>query len=207
MVIKLCIFDMGGVVAHNAAISKAIASRLEISEDDFFRGAGSDPSVSHTSPYHLGDIGAIMRGALDSERFWNNFTRRTGIPVSGDPWYDLFDPRPDEGTRAIISALKSRGSRVVCGTNTMEAHYRKHQERGDYSPFDAVYASHLMGIIKPEFAFWHFILEKEKALPEDAVFVDDLEENIQAAEKLGLRAHLFTSAEGLNAAFRKRQLI
>ena len=36
MVIKLCIFDMGGVVAHNAAISKAIASRLEISEDDFF---------------------------------------------------------------------------------------------------------------------------------------------------------------------------
>jgi putative hydrolase of the HAD superfamily len=201
LAIKLYIFDMGGVVAHNAAIVESIASGLGISEEVFFRGAGSDPAVSRTSPYHLGDIGAIMRGELDSERFWNNFTKRTGIPVSGDPWYDFFNPVPDEKTAALISGLKNQGRRVVCGTNTLEAHYRKHQERGDYSPFDKVYASHLMGVIKPDPAFWRFILEKENALPGETFFIDDLEENIRAAEKLGLKTHLFTTAEKLAAAF------
>ncbi|GHV94271.1 hypothetical protein AGMMS50293_05910 [Spirochaetia bacterium] len=197
--IKLFIFDMGGVVVHNVAIVSLIASHLKISDADFFRGAGSDPEASHTSPYHLGDVGAIMRGEIDSPRFWNNFTQRTGIGVSGDPWYDFFDPVTDEGTVEIIRRLREKGHRVVCGTNTLEAHYRKHQERGDYSIFDAVYASHLMRIIKPDAAFWRFILEKENALPEAAFFTDDLEENIRAAKKLGLIAHLFMSSEGMAA--------
>ena len=196
---KLYIFDMGGVVVHNAGLVHIIASRLGISEDDFFRGAASEPNA-HTSSYNLGDTGAYMRGAIDGTRFWNNFTRRTGITIPGDPWYDYFDPVIDEGTAAIISRLKGEGFRVVCGTNTLEAHYRKHRERGDYSVFDAVYASHLMGIIKPDPAFWRCILEKENLQPEDAFFIDDLEENVRAAEKLGLGTHLFTSPEKLAKA-------
>ena len=177
-----------------------IAAHLGISEDDFFLGAGSDPKASHTSPYHLGDVGAIMRGEIDSERFWSNFTRRTGIGISSDPWYDFFNPVLDEGTVAIISRLKTGGSRVVCGTNTLEAHYRRHRGRGDYSVFDAVYASHLMELIKPDPAFWTYILEKEKVEPGETFFVDDLEENIRAAGKLGLKTHLFKGAEGIEKA-------
>jgi putative hydrolase of the HAD superfamily len=202
MTIKLCIFDMGGVMVHNAAITRTMAARLGISEGAFFRGAGSDPSAVHTSPYNLGDIRALMRGEIDAAQFWNNFTRRTGIGVSGDPWYDCFEPVIDGGTAAIIAGLKSAGSRVVCGTNTLEAHYRKHVEQGDYAVFDEVYASHLMGIIKPDPAFWRYILEKENARPGESFFIDDLAENISAAEKIGLKTHQFISAEQLAAALR-----
>jgi putative hydrolase of the HAD superfamily len=195
--IKLFIFDMGGVVIHNATLVDIIASRLGISGDDFFLGAGSRPGAFSTSPYHQGDVGAIMQGKMDSPLFWERFTGRTGIAVSGDPWYDFFDPAPDEGTQALIARLRAEGHRVVCGTNTMEPHYRKHQERKDYSVFDAVYASHLMGIIKPDAAFWRFIMEKEKAQPDETFFTDDFEENIRAAEQLGIISHLFTSAENL----------
>jgi len=197
---KLFIFDMGGVVACNVAITGAIAAHLGISEEDFFRGAASDFNAAHTSPYHLGDIGAIMRGEIDSERFWINFTRRTGIAVSSDPWYDFFNPVLDKGTVTIIARLKAGGCRVVCGTNTLEAHYRRHKERGDYSVFDTVYASHLMGIIKPDTAFWRHILEKEKANPSEAFFIDDLEENVKVAKNIGLRTHHFSGAVGLAAA-------
>ena len=191
---------MGGVVAGNVAIVSMIAAHLGISEDDFFLGAASDPKLTSTSPYHQGDVAAIMRGEIDSERFWSGFTGRTGIVVSGDPWYDFFNPEPDKGTVSVIARLRAAGRRVVCGTNTLAPHYRRHGERGDYSVFDAVYASHLMGIIKPDPAFWRLILEKEKVRPEEAFFADDLEENIKAAEKLGLCAHHFTGAEGLVAA-------
>ncbi|MDR2258328.1 MAG: HAD family phosphatase [Treponema sp.] len=196
---KLFIFDMGGVAAHNAAVIPAMAEKLGISEDDFFRGAGSDPGAAFTSPYHLGDIGALMRGEINSRRFWDNFRERTGRAVRGDPWYDCFDPRPNRETAGVITGLRNAGLRVVCGTNTLEAHYRKHRERGDYGIFDAVYASHRMGIIKPSPEFWVYILNQEQADPGAAFFTDDLEENTEAAEKLGIAVHLFTAAEGLAA--------
>jgi putative hydrolase of the HAD superfamily len=195
--IKLFIFDMGGVVVQNTSIAGAIAAHLGISKGEFFRGASSDYKDTHTSSYNLSDIYAITQGKINSERFWSNFTQRTGLAVSGDPWYDLFDPVFDEKTAAIITRLKTNGYRVVCGTNTIEAHYRKHEERGDYSIFDAVYASHLMGIMKPDLAFWRFILSRENVLPPETFFVDDSEENINPAKNLGLTTHLFTDAEEL----------
>jgi putative hydrolase of the HAD superfamily len=199
---KLFIFDMGGVVVHNAAIIPAMAEQLGISEDDFFRGAGSDPHAGFTSPYHLGDIAAFMRGEIGSDQFWGNFRERTGLTVRGDPWYDCFDPALNKGTVAIIAGLRAAGFRVVCGTNTLEAHYRKHGERGDYGVFDAVYASHLMGIIKPDPEFWLYILKKEQVKPAAAFFTDDLAENTEAAGKLGLAVHLFTGPEGLASALK-----
>lgn len=191
-------------MVHNAAVVGLIASSLGIGEDDFFRGAGSDPGAA-TSPYHLGDVGALMRGEIDSHLFWERFTGRTGVNITGDPWYDFFDPVPDGETMALISRLKVRGHRVVCGTNTMDAHYRKHQERKDYSVFDEVYASHAMGIIKPDEAFWRFILKKEKVRPDETFFIDDLEENILAAKKLGITSRLFTSAENLTRCLESRR--
>jgi putative hydrolase of the HAD superfamily len=195
--IKLFIFFLFGVVAQNTSIAGAIATHLGLSKREFLRGASSDHEDTHASSYNLIDIYAITQGKINSERFWGNFTQRTGIAVSGDPWYDLFDPVFDKKTAAIIAQLKTNGYRVVCGTNTIEAHYRKHEERGDYSIFDAVYASHLMGIMKPDMAFWRFILTKENVPPSEALFIDDSEENINTAKKLGLTTHLFTDTEEL----------
>jgi putative hydrolase of the HAD superfamily len=194
---KLFIFDMGGVVANNAAIISVMAQSLGISEEDFFLGADSDPAVTHTSPYHLGDIAAFMRGEISSAGFWENFSERTGIAVRGDPWYDCFRPELNNETTALITGLREKGLRVVCGTNTLEPHFRRHNERKDYRFFDKVYASHLTGIIKPDPEFWRFILKEESAPPEETFFTDDLEENITAAKALGITAHLFTGAEEL----------
>ncbi|MDR2134892.1 MAG: HAD family phosphatase [Treponema sp.] len=191
---KLFIFDMGGVVANNVTIIPLMAESFGIGEADFFLGAGSDPAATHTSPYHLGDIAALMRGELSSAEFWENFSRRTGIAVRGDPWYDCFRPELNSDTAALVAGLRKKGRRVVCGTNTLEAHFRRHEERGDYRLFDRVYASHIMGIIKPDPAFWRFILKEEGAPPEETFFADDLAENVEAARKLGIGAHLFTGA-------------
>jgi putative hydrolase of the HAD superfamily len=180
-----------------------MATSLGISEDAFFRGAGSDPAVTYTSPYHLGDVASLMRGDLSSEQFWERFQRRTGCVVQGNPWYDYFHPVLNTGVLRIIADLRSAGNRVVCGTNSLDAHYRRHEERDDYNCFDRVYASNLMGIIKPSPEFWQYILREEKARPEETFFVDDLEENIAAAKKIGIMAHLFTDACGLAAALKK----
>lgn len=197
---KLFIFDMGGVVTGNVFCVPAMASSLGIDVADFFRGAGSDPDVSHTSPYNLGDVAALMKGAISPETFWTRFRDRTGLSAAGDLWGAYFNPVRDEGTYAVIAALKERGYRVVCGTNSLHAHYEIHSSRGEYGCFDAVYASHKMGVIKPDPAFWRLILRTESCAPGDAFFVDDHQENVAAAEALGLRAHRFIDSAALSGA-------
>jgi len=197
---ELFIFDMGGVVTGNVGCIPAMAASFGITADDFFHGAGSDPHATHTSPYNLGDIGALMRGHLSPADFWSNFSNRTGIAVSGDPWRTFFNPVRIEGTYKAIEALKSADYRVVCGTNSLDAHFAVHNERGEYDCFHQVYASQLMGIIKPDPGFWERILHDECCPAEEAFFVDDNQENVEAATRLGLQAHLFTTPENLMEA-------
>lgn len=193
----LFIFDMGGVVTGNVACIPAMASKVGLGVDDFFRAAGSDPQVTHTSPYNLGDVGELMKGTISPRTFWERFEARSGPRVAEDLWGAFFHPQRDEGTYGAIADLKARGYRVVCGTNSIHAHYEIHLARGDYACFDAVYASHLMGLIKPDPEFWRRILTEEGVSAGDAFFVDDLLENVRAAELLGLGTHRFTDSRTL----------
>ena len=68
---------------------------------------------------------------------------------------------------------------------------------GDYGVFDAVYASHIMGLAKPDPAFYTYILEQEDCTADRAVFVDDLAANIEAARSLGIHSLLFSDAAKL----------
>lgn len=200
---KLFIFDMGGVLTGNVACIPDMAAHLGLSADAFYRGAGSDPDAGHTSPYNLGDLAELMKGSISPEAFWARFSGRTGLRVGEDLWGTFFRPAPIPGTYAAIGALKARGRRVVCGTNTLRAHYRAHADQGHYGCFHAVYASHLMGVIKPDPAFWRRILEAEGCDPSDAFFVDDTLENVRAAESLGIRSHRFTDPAALGGALRE----
>jgi putative hydrolase of the HAD superfamily len=195
---KLCIFDMGGVVVHAAHVVPRIAKSFGISEDEFYIGADSLPAaIAKTSPYNKGDIASISRGTITTKQFWENFTTRTGINVDGDPWDTFFKSERDPETYRIIEDLKKSGFRVVCGTNTLDAHYNYHIKHNDYDCFDKVYASNYMHVIKPDPEFWLHILREEKVEPEDAFFIDDLEENVNAAAKLGIKVHHFKDALGL----------
>ena len=89
------------------------------------------------------------------------------------------------------------GARVVAGTNTITPHYNVHLQEGDYEIFDAVYASHMMGLAKPDPAFYTYILDRAGCPQEQAGFVDDVPENVEAAEKLGIHSFVFTNAEKL----------
>ena len=49
--------------------------------------------------------------------------------------------------------------------------------------------------IKPSPEIYLYLLEKYRLIPEDCIFFDDVEENVTAAEKEGMKGVLFTTAE------------
>ncbi len=219
----LFIFDMGGVVSGNVHVIPAMAERLGIGENDFFAIAGSPETADEGDRYNHGLIARVQSGEIDSREFWRAFAESARTSLGADEsarvaqvasrenlWASCFKPRPLRGTVKIIERLKEAGHRVVCGTNTLDAHYAIHLSSGDYRPFDRVYASHEMGVIKPNPAFWEKILAAEASPASEAIFVDDNGINVEAARKLGIESVLFVSSESLAAAlgnfFRKPPL-
>jgi putative hydrolase of the HAD superfamily len=62
-----------------------------------------------------------------------------------------------------------------------------------------------MGVSKPDPDFYRYILNDEGIEPEDALFVDDFEENVSAAEKLRIKSILFTDAQSLGRQIKRIQ--
>jgi FMN phosphatase YigB (HAD superfamily) len=58
-----------------------------------------------------------------------------------------------------------------------------------------------VGLSKPSPVIYHHALREVDALPEEAMFIDDLHENVRAAASLGINAFQFTSADDLLTEF------
>jgi len=187
---KLFIFDMGGVVTTNASEARGRpAAALGVTQEEMDNATGD-----------LFD--QLTIGKITTKEFWKTVGDRLGKKIDTDYFHLFFHPVLNEGTKKIILALRKKGFRVVCGTNTIESHYLNHITRGDYAFFDQTYASQMMGVKKPDPQFWKMILDAEKCAPSDAFFTDDLEANVQAAAALGIHAFQFTSAKKLQADVR-----
>lgn len=193
----LFIFDMGGVVTNTAepALVEKISGRLGIKAEDFYRLMGSGTSEDLFLE--------LSNGKLSVKEWWRIFSERSLIKVDCDWLRLLFHPVMNEGAKAIVEELKAKGHRVVCGTNTIESHYDNHMSRGDYAIFDMTYASHHMGVSKPDADFWKLILNCENEKAENAFFTDDKIENCQAAQALGIKTYHFDNAQGLRKAVKE----
>jgi 2-haloacid dehalogenase len=73
------------------------------------------------------------------------------------------------------------------------------QERAFFSRFRDIVVSGREKLLKPDPAIYWLALDRFKLQPSRALFVDDRKINVDGAEAIGLRSHLFTDAEGLRA--------
>ena len=63
--------------------------------------------------------------------------------------------------------------------------------------FNNIFKSHETGHRKPYEDTFLYMLEKINAKPEECIFIDDLKENVEGAEKLGIKSILYTNYDDL----------
>jgi HAD superfamily hydrolase (TIGR01509 family) len=139
---------------------------------------------------------AFERGELDEAGYWAGW-EAAGLPH--DP--EAFHAARRAGTRwvdgmpELLDALAGVVERVTASNYPVwiEELADEHLE----GRFERILASHHLGARKPEPVFFERLLERIGAEPDEAVFVDDREVNVAAAEALGLRSHRFESARQL----------
>src|SRR4030065_1394038 len=104
---------------------------------------------------------------------------------------------PIEPTIRLIRGL-SRSYRLGLLSNTNEWHFKHHIRAVDVFPLlHAVTLSYQVKAMKPAEQIYRDSLRKIGLPPGECVFIDDREENVAGAQRLGIRAIHYTGHERL----------
>lgn len=99
-------------------------------------------------------------------------------------------------TEGWIESLKSAGYRLFCITNFTPAGYEQcYDDISFIEKFDGCIFSFREGYIKPEAEIYNCLLERYNLTANECVFIDDTEENVLAAQKIGFSGIVFKSYE------------
>jgi HAD superfamily hydrolase (TIGR01509 family) len=109
------------------------------------------------------------------------------------------------GAIELLTELKSKGYKLYILSNgersSLELSQKKFPEIFDQ--FDGSMVASDEKVLKPNPQSFFKFLEKFKIQPSQAVFIDDTQENIQAAQKLGIASIFFTSESELKDRLQK----
>lgn len=133
--------------------------------------------------------------------------RHPGLGTEIRCFYGRFQsmiPRAIDGTVAVLEALKAAGMPVHGLTNFSAETFALTQRRfGFLNAFDTVVVSGAERVIKPDPRIFEILIERAGLTPSRTAFVDDSAANVEAARRLGFRAHLFAGAEGFRGWLRE----
>jgi putative hydrolase of the HAD superfamily len=182
--------DFGGVLTTNVFDSFRA----------FCAGEGLDPDsikgLFRENPRALELVRSLERGELSEDDFAERFgellelepQRRAGLV---DRMFGHI--RPDEQMVAALKRARAQGIRTGLISNSMGA---GRYDRATFPElFDGVVISGDEGIHKPQPEIYELGCERVGLPPADCVFVDDLRENCEGAEAVGMTAVLHRGAE------------
>ena len=152
-------------------------------------------------------------GKLTGLEFWNRLAREAGLRLTEIEIYALndWDARMWTTENPIMLAwqqqVKQRGLRTAILSNMGDNVHTRMQRVFDWlGRFDVLVWSYLLGVAKPDEAIYRHTLKELGVRPEEALFLDDKRVNVEAAQKLGMEAHLFTTAGRLREDLMARGL-
>jgi epoxide hydrolase-like predicted phosphatase len=189
------IFDFGGVLMRTANP----IPRAEL-EARFGLGQGGAEEIVFGNP--LWDEAQL--GRITSAQFWADVGRRLGLQ---DP--DEFSRQFWSGDRLdgelveLIKYLRHGERRTALLSNGPASLIEFFHESGISDLFDVVVVSACEGVMKPDRAIYELTLNRLGVRPEQAVFVDDLRENVRAAQDLGIGAVRFRGLAPLRRSLRE----
>lgn len=92
----------------------------------------------------------------------------------------------------VLADLQTKGYPVYALTNFSTEKFAECQQRFPFlNSFDGLAVSAHEKLIKPDPRFFNLLCDRYNIKPEESVFIDDNEANIESAQKLGFKTILF----------------
>lgn len=194
--IKLFIFDLGNVVLkfdHRIAI-KNISGLSGLPENEVYE------SIFSSGIERLLDCGKINSREFYA-RISKKFIKPAGYKNFKNAWADIFRVNP--GIDRLLRKLKGK-YKLCLLSNTNELHFSFIKKQFPIAGiFDKYFLSYKLHICKPDKKIFTKVLVENKVLPEECIYVDDIEEYAREAEKLGFWALRYKNIKSLKISLRK----
>ena len=127
-----------------------------------------------------------------------------------EPELRIFEERyPDlitgeiPGMKDLLKKLKAEGFKLYGLSNWCSKVYITMEQYDIFKLLDGYIVSSEVHKIKPEPGIYQCLFERFNLKPEECVFADDKEENVEASRKEGMPAIVFKNAEQFEAELRK----
>ena len=95
----------------------------------------------------------------------------------------------------VVEKLKADGKKLYILSNISKGFAEKYQDypwiKELFSKFDGLVFSGVVGMIKPDKRIFEYILNKYHLNAEECLFIDDNENNVLSAKKVGINTYLF----------------
>ena len=202
--IKFIYFDIGNVLitVDHALASKQIAELIGISwrrvEQVLFDDGLQDQ---------------YERGEISTAEFHKHFCRQTQTSISVENLCfaasNIFEPLAD--SVQLLETLKQAGYRLGLLSNTCDCHWSFLQEdrrfRFLHNGIEHYVLSFVAGLAKPDRDIYRLAADLAGCSPGSILFIDDLDENVKAAQACGIDGILFKNLAELLNELSKRELI
>ncbi len=189
MLFSTIIFDWGGVFCSpgNPYSHPRLQERAGKSANEIARL----PEMKALSePYY--------RGQITAKQFWRGVLSLLGITGMNEEeltaaYLDSYTLSPEMLDWPVRLRQHYRVGLLSNLTNEMMGHVLK--EHHLRARFDELVFSNEVGLVKPDREIYKLIMQRMNTCPEECIFVDDSQENIAAAETLGMKGIHFLSPE------------
>ncbi|MFC1841822.1 HAD-IA family hydrolase [Candidatus Dependentiae bacterium] len=102
--------------------------------------------------------------------------------------------KPIEPMIKLVEHIKKSSNHnlfIISNYAKQASHFLIQQHKEFFSLFDDIIISANIGMMKPDAEIFHYFLDKHKAKAGQCIFIDDQEQNVKAAQILGIKSLLY----------------
>jgi putative hydrolase of the HAD superfamily len=186
--IKAVIFDLNGIFLQSEKLSDRFERDFGISSEIFL---------------------IKLKGIMDDVRkpnadsafsYWEPIFKEWNIQLNENEFWDYWFKGEIQSDKIIKYAndLKQKGIKIFILSNnfkeraTFYGHYP-----WMHDTIDKAYFSWQTGFVKPDIRAWELILSENNLRPDECIYFDDQQKNLDSANSLGIKSYLFTNEEEL----------
>jgi glucose-1-phosphatase len=197
--VRAVIFDIGRVLIRIdvGRAMKGMASGLSLSAEELWSAIENDP---RWKDWQEGRISARDWHLYMQRRFGGSAT----FEEFTEKWNLVLDPEPIHGKELFEKLSKRHRLALLSNTDPIHvAHMEKKYDFFSYFPAAARVYSCSVGATKPSAIIYREALRACKVRAEEAVYVDDIEAYVTAAQQFGMAGIQFKSPEQLVASLQE----
>lgn len=160
----------------------------------FCRSEGLEPNavkdLFSTDPEAMAALRALEMGESSEAEFETSFGRLLGLEHPEGLIDSMFaGMKPDAAMVDAVRAIRAGGLRTGLLSNSWSTEHYDRKLLAEL--FDSVVISAEVGLHKPQPEIYRLAAERLEVEPADCIFVDDLKENCDGAETVGMTAVRF----------------